>query len=187
MEDLRGPEASLESSKGFSRGSKSNLNHGTRSCQVFNDPCQKSIKILWNVRKSMKIYKILWKSSEAKKPAWNRAKVSIGAAARLLCNGKHPDAREPTTIYNNAWQSVKTMRIYWNHKNQQESMKSIKCMKPMKIMGYNENPHKPKSQPRIEQGFFYRGNKSYLWAVPGLQHPCLKTVEIQENIRESIN
>ena len=32
----------------------------------------------------MKIYEILLKPSEAKKPAWNRAKVSIGAAGWTL-------------------------------------------------------------------------------------------------------
>ena len=41
----------------------------------------------------MQIYKIRWESSEDKKPSWNRAKVSIGAAGRVLpfCQGlKHP-------------------------------------------------------------------------------------------------
>ena len=34
--------------------------------------------------KTMKIYEVRWTSSEAKKPSWNRAKLSIGAAGRNL-------------------------------------------------------------------------------------------------------
>ena len=37
-----------------------------------------------NQLKSTKIYEIPCKSSEAKKPASNRAKVSLGAAGRIL-------------------------------------------------------------------------------------------------------
>ena len=47
----------------------------------------KSTKIYenrWKSYKSMKINRKLWKSSDDKKPAWNRAKVSIGAAGPIL-------------------------------------------------------------------------------------------------------
>ena len=78
MKVVRGQEASLESSKGFYKGSKSNLTDVT--------------PMLRNPWKSTKIYEMRWKSSEDKrwkssedkKPAWNRAKASIGAASPII-------------------------------------------------------------------------------------------------------
>ena len=45
------------------------------------------MKIYENLEKSIRTYKNhgkQWKSSDDKKPAWNRAKVSIGVAGRNL-------------------------------------------------------------------------------------------------------
>ena len=56
-ESLKGQEASLESSKGFYEGSKSNLDRGARSCQVLNIHAPKSMKIYEN-SDTMKIMKI---------------------------------------------------------------------------------------------------------------------------------
>ena len=66
MKDFRGQEASPESSKVQYRGSRSTL-----TVERF---------MLRNPRKSFKSMRI----TESNEKLWNRAKVSIGAAGRLL-------------------------------------------------------------------------------------------------------
>ena len=61
----------------------------------------------------MKIDRKRWKSSDDKKPAWNRAKVSIGAAGLNLSSLRHPYPE----IHENL---SKSMKIYENQ------LKSIK-------------------------------------------------------------
>ena len=99
MKVFRGQEANLESTKGFYRGNKSNFT-------VLNHPCSEIYKIYANPRKSMKIYenplksmiidRKRWKSSDDKKPAWNRAKVSIGAASCPLPSVSYTHLTLPT-------------------------------------------------------------------------------------------
>ena len=59
---------------------------------------------------------VLWKSSEAKKPAWNRAKVFMGAAGRALTAVRHPCSEIHENLGNlsksqkqptNRWRSMK--------------------------------------------------------------------------------
>ena len=70
-----------------SRGPTSRL---WRVVPGFKHPCSEIHANLWNTRKSIKPMeihedpKIRSKSSEDKKPAWNRAKVSLGPANRFL-------------------------------------------------------------------------------------------------------
>ena len=69
----------------------------------------KTIKIYENPWKSMIINRKRWKSSDDKKPAWNRAKVSIGAAGRTLPSYTVLDthARKSMKIHDeNPWRSM---------------------------------------------------------------------------------
>ena len=86
MKVIRGQEASLESSKGFSRDIRSTL-------KAVSTHAPKSMKIYWNIWKSMqihrnlwksyKIWEIRWKSSDEKKPAWNRAEVCKASPSKI--------------------------------------------------------------------------------------------------------
>ena len=85
MKVLRGQEARLESGNGFYRNSESFLS----VLPSLKDPRPKSVKIFDNLGKTYKsanIHKIQGMSSEDKKPAWDRAKVSIGAASVTFKN-----------------------------------------------------------------------------------------------------
>ena len=87
MKVLRWQEANMESSKGFYRGSRSYLKSLKLSHPEIHENPWKSIKvdeIYGNLKKTEKIYEMWWKSSDDRKPAWNRAKVSVGAAGRTL-------------------------------------------------------------------------------------------------------
>ena len=80
LEVPRGQEASLESSKGFHKGRKSS--HTGASTHV-----PKFMKIYENPTGYIKInemHEIRWKSTEDKKPTWNRAKVSKRVAGRFI-------------------------------------------------------------------------------------------------------
>ena len=65
----------------------------------------KSMKVHGNLWKTKKIYEIRWKSSEDKKPARNRAKVSIGTASRISSFLNIPRPRNP-------WKSLKIYGIH---------------------------------------------------------------------------
>ena len=92
------------------------------------------MKICENPWKSMKIDRKRWKSSDDKKPAWNRAKVSIGAAGCSLSSFKHP---YPEISEN----PPKSMKIYGNRRNLWKSIEN------------DESPQMTRSQPGIEQRF----------------------------------
>ena len=91
------------------------------------------MKISENLSKSMKIYeiqfkkiyKIRGKSSEDKKPAWNRAKVSTGSAGRYL-----PMKDLCSEIHENLWKSMKNLwksyTSYENHANLGNTMQVLK-------------------------------------------------------------
>ena len=98
MKVLRWQEASLESSKGFYKGSRTALKSLRHPYPEIHENQWKSIKIHENVWKPMKIDRKRWKSSDDKKPAWNRANVSIGAAGWTL--------RLLTSIPRNTWKSI---------------------------------------------------------------------------------
>ena len=59
------------------------------------------------------IYKIRWKSSDDKKPAWNRAKVSIGAAGPAL-SSLSIHTPKYMKIHKNLWKSIEIVQIYEN-------------------------------------------------------------------------
>ena len=80
MEVFRGREASLESSKGSYRGSRSSFTIP----KIHTRNQWKSMWIHENLKKIIKLIEIRWKSSEDKKLAWKRANVCIGAASRPL-------------------------------------------------------------------------------------------------------
>ena len=67
------------------------------------------MKIYENPWKSMIINRKRWKSSDDKKPAWNRAKVSIGAAGWTLPSYTvvNIHARKSMKIHENLWKSMK--------------------------------------------------------------------------------
>ena len=69
----------------------------------------KSLETHEKLWKSMTIYKIQGKPSEDKKPTWNRAKVSTGAAGRAL-----PASKILPKTYENPWKSIKSMTINRN-------------------------------------------------------------------------
>ena len=81
MEAFRRQEASLESSEGFYGAADRDISVVPRFKDQYADPSKKreSMKIDDNPRKSSKIFEMRRKSSESKKPAWNRATVSIRA------------------------------------------------------------------------------------------------------------
>ena len=142
MKVLRWQEASLESSKGFYRGSRLTLTVVYRpkhSCSEIHENPWKSMKIYENPWKSMKIDRKRWKSSDDKKPAWNRAKVSIGAAGRILPSYTvvNIHARKSMKIYENLWKSMKIHENLW---------KSIEN---------DESPQMTRSQLGIEQRFLF--------------------------------
>ena len=93
----------------------------------------KSMKIYENPWKSMIINRKRWKSSDDKKPAWNRAKVSIGAPGCFLplYTVVNIHARKSMKIYENLWKSMQINENSW------KSMKIIE--NPWKI---NENQKK---------------------------------------------
>ena len=64
----------------------------------------------WRFMKISKIYEIQWESSEDKKPALNRANVSIGAACRALRRKtyKNTHARNQTTEKHNLAHEIRT-------------------------------------------------------------------------------
>ena len=118
-----------------------------KSIKSHNRNTWKSIKIyknLWKSYKSMKIDGKQWKSSDDKKPAWNRAKVFIRPAGRSLRRARHPYP-EIMKMHENAWKSVKinghlwkTMKIdgkQWKSSDLWKSMKIYKKPQPkyMKI------------------------------------------------------
>ena len=117
MKVLRWQEASLESSKGFYRGSRLDLTVLYRckhSCsEIHENPC-KSMKIYENQWNSIIINRKQWKSSDDKKPAWNRAKISIGAAgcSLPLYTVVNIHARKSMKIHEKLQKSMKT---YENH------------------------------------------------------------------------
>ena len=78
--------------------------HTPKSC--------KSFKSNENQCKFMKIDRKLWKSSDDKKPTWNRAKVSIGAAGRIL-SPLSTHTPKYMKIYQNLWKSMKIGRKRW--------------------------------------------------------------------------
>ena len=119
---FRGQETSLEASKRLYRSSKS-------TPTVPKDPFPKSMKVLGNLRKSIKVYKTRWKSSENKTPAWNRAHGSIAAA------GRSRPSWAPVT--RNLWKSLK---IDKNHQILWTLWKSIKSRR--KFMQIRENLQK---------------------------------------------
>ena len=130
MKVLRWQEASLESSKGFYRGSRLSLT-------VVTFHARKSMKMHENPWKSMKIDRKRWKSSDDKKPAWNRAKVSIGAAGCPL--RPHKSYRHPYLEYMKIHENLgKSIEIYG---------------KPWTSMENDESPQMTRSQPGIEQRF----------------------------------
>ena len=106
MKIIRGQEANLESSKGSIGAANENLWNPWQSMKLHE------IQIYENPWESMKIYETRLKSSEDKKPAWNPAKVSTGAASRNF------DVHAPESKF------VKILKIY---------QKKIKSMKSMKI------------------------------------------------------
>ena len=120
MKVLRWQEASLETSKSFYWGSRFPLTvvtfHARKSMKMHKSHQNqwKSIKIYENQWKSMKIDGKRWKSSDDKKPAWNRAKVSIGAAGwtlRLLTSIPR-NTWKSIKIYENPWKSMEIYKIY---------------------------------------------------------------------------
>ena len=140
MKVLRWQEASLESSKGFYRGSRLNHKAGKAlypEIMKIHQNSWKSMKIDGNLWKTKKIDGKRWKSSDDKKPAWNRAKVSIGAAGWVLRRAEHytPKSWKSIKSYENLW---KSMEIYG---------------KQRKSMENNESPQMTRSQPGIEQRF----------------------------------
>ena len=70
----------------------------------------------------MKIYEMQWKSTEDEKPAWNRAKVFIGAAGRIISSFN--------IIPHDSWKSIKTYENIWksweNKKNNENQWKSTR-------------------------------------------------------------
>ena len=90
----------------------------------------------------MKICEIRWKSSEDKKPAWNQANVSVGAAGRSLLSCHWLNIHTPGwfKIYENLWTSMK----------------------------YDESLQRTRSQPGIEQRFLQEQRV----APYGLKYPC---------------
>ena len=94
-----------------------------------------------NPSKSLQIYEIGWKYSEDTMPAWNRAKVSIGAASNNI-TFSNTHARKP-------WQS---MKIYVK-----PCIFTITCsqqsMNPWNALKYAESPQRTRSQPGIKQRF----------------------------------
>ena len=126
-------------------------------------PCSEMHKSHENLQKwwkSMKINEIRWQSSEDKRPAWNRAKVCLGAAGRTLTvapGPKHPCSK----IHENQWKSVSSLKIHENHE----------------IMKIRENLRKTKkvfrgqiASQESSKGL-YNGSRSNLTVVPG-KHPC---------------
>ena len=113
MKVLRWQHAILESSKGLYRGSRLDLPVASRpkhSCSEIHENPWKSMKIYENQWKSMRINRKRWKSSDDKKPAWNRAKVSIGAAGPLLSPlGIHTP--KYMKIQQNLWKSLETGQV----------------------------------------------------------------------------
>ena len=132
-----------------------------------------SVKIM----RIYKIYEIQWKSSEDKKPAWNRAKIFIKAAARLL----RPSGIQSMKMYKIECKSSEDNKPFWNranvsmgakarlsrplniqapksmnvYENQKNQLKSTKNMNPSKSMQYDEIPQRTRSQPGIEQRFLW--------------------------------
>ena len=84
----------------------------------------------------MEIHKIRWKSSDGKKPAWNRAKVSIRAAGPILSmlSIHTPKYMKIYKIYENPW---KSMEIHGN------PWKSIENMKIYEIRWKSSDDKKP--------------------------------------------
>ena len=87
----------------------------------------KSTKIyrnLWKSYKSIKIDRKRWKSSDDKKPAWNRAKVSIGAASWALRPLDIHTSKSWTTneIYENLSKSMKIDGNLWTSIENHESL-----------------------------------------------------------------
>ena len=85
------------------------------SCSEIHENPWKSIKIHENPWKSMIINGKRWKSSDDKKPAWNRAKVSIGAAgcSLPLYTVVNIHARKSMKIHENPWKSMKICENLW--------------------------------------------------------------------------
>ena len=128
------------------------------------------MKFYENPWKSMKIDRKRWKSSDDKKPAWNRAKVSIGAAGCFLRRAGHPHP-EIMKIHQNSWKSMK--------------------IEPWKSMENDESPQMTRSQPGIESSKgFYRGSRLFLKAaqasIPRNHENPSKFMKIYENQWKSI-
>ena len=150
MEVLRGQKASLESSEGFYWGSRSNLMRwcnilAPRTMKVRENQCQ-SIESDENHKhpwKSMKFYERRWKSSEDKQPTWNRAKVSVRAASRILCDGTTSWHQEP-------WKSEKINANLWKPmKNHWKPWKSI-SMKVLRGQEANLESSKVESYAMVQ-------------------------------------
>ena len=157
MKVLRWQEASLESSKGFYRGSRSYLKsvrHPYPEIHEIHQNLWKSRKIDGNLKKTKKIYEIQWKSSDDKKSAWNRAKVSIGAAGPILSavSIHAPKFRKSSKIYENPWKSMKIYENRW---------------KTMKVLRWQE------ASLESSKGF-YRGSRLSLKAGRALYPEIMK-------------
>ena len=129
----RGQEISLESSKG-SIGAASRIlplsRIHTRIHEIpWNHTDHEHLWTAWKYMQVREICEMRWKSSKDKKPAWNGAKVSRGAAGRIL--------PFPKIHTRNESKSVQSTNIYENHERRQKSVelfgirwKSSKDKKP---------------------------------------------------------
>ena len=110
MKVFRWQEASLESSKGFYRGSRLTLTvlyRPKHSCSEIHENQWKSMKIYENPCKSMIIDRKRWKSSDDKKPAWNRANDERDTHARKSMK-IHENLWKSMKIYENPWKSIES-------------------------------------------------------------------------------
>ena len=113
----------MESSKGFCKGNRLSLSEVAGSWNsIIPDP-QTNNQIHEKLWTSLKIYRIIQsmkicenlrnsrqiqEKPEAKKPAWNRARASIGAAGRLP--GVLPGLEKSIKINRNSWNSLRIHR-----------------------------------------------------------------------------
>ena len=140
MKVLRWQEASLESSRGFYKGSRLSLKapgtHTPKYMKIHENPW-KSMKIYGNPWKSMIINRKRWKSSDDKKPAWNRAPDRRACETPCFKPPSNKAKKQSTPSSNPSKPSKPS-----NPRNPRNLWKSIEN---------DESPQMTRSQPGIEK------------------------------------